>query len=524
MATNTPKNDNRPQRSGVLRRSPIQEEAGEPSSATSGPRRQGYRNAKGKQRAAENTLSDDTPATDFNVRDTNTQGPDERPSDQETAQQQLISDQERTIREQHHRIDEQNRQFAKQAAQLERLMARMEEMAQRPLTTVEQGQRHTRFDDDASPSPANPRFPRYSESSAPRNPLGNDFRPIREVSGFSSSSSSRPRLEKIPWLDQKLSNGKDYPAKTWKARITDNLLDYRDYFQSERAAKNYVLDQTEGLANRFLATRIQDSANTDTPQELVDEVARWLTDPAEKERANIEFQKTFMHQKQHFWDFYLEFTNLAATAEITDEERLRNDMRSKILPRLREQLGQKWAETTTFDAWVTAIQNEETNYQSEQTLFSTLPNGGSSRRTRNFTANPAKVQFEDRPPAKTQTLWHQSRNSPVPSSPSGQYPANRQQSSGPNIGNRNTPGPNTGNNPQRSSSQTPDRYTRNAPRNFTSGYQPPNHSETQINEVQVEQADQSADEDDQEEFWPADDQPQTDVTDRETTSRGKVHT
>lgn len=387
-----------------------------------------------------------------------------------------------------------------QAAQFEAMRQELEELKARPIPSVE---RAAHFNDELTPLP-------------------HTFRGTRENSSSSANSGFR-RIERIPYLAEKLSDGRIYRAKQWESRILDNLEDYGDFFISDRQKKNYVLDQTEGIARDYLAPKIADRSSDASPEDLVHDVVTFLSDPAEQQQGEIDFEALHMLPKETFWEFYLEFCRLASIAEITDQRRLRNAMRGKVLSRLRKPLNQKWAETSTFDEWVTAIQNEDTGYRAETTLYASFPIP--TPRSREPPAKPTRSSEPRRQydaPPQPRVQWADTRN-PAPSSGPSAF---RQQSYGPNTGTRaSTPGgtggnsgnrsPTGGSYSQRSSSAMPPRFENNTPRNFA-----PNR----VSEVEPDlNAEESRDDDPQGEYYDAVDQQPADQADLETTSRGNAN-
>jgi hypothetical protein len=96
-----------------------------------------------------------------------------------------------------------------------------------------------------------------------------------------------------------------------------------------------VLDQLEGLALDYAeGLYLQQSLHLSAEQ-IVTQVADFLTDPVERERTRDQFRVLRIQEGMPFKEFYREFCLLASLARKTNTEDLRDDLATKVTPYYR---------------------------------------------------------------------------------------------------------------------------------------------------------------------------------------------
>ncbi|KHJ33229.1 putative simnilar to protein from sclerotinia sclerotiorum [Erysiphe necator] len=65
-------------------------------------------------------------------------------------------------------------------------------------------------------------------------------------------SDNNIRRAVVPNLSSKLNDVKEVSPNLWKLKIIDKLEMYANNFLSDRHQKNYLIDQTEGIARKYL--------------------------------------------------------------------------------------------------------------------------------------------------------------------------------------------------------------------------------------------------------------------------------
>jgi hypothetical protein len=289
--------------------------------------------------------------------------------------------------------------------------------------------------------------------------------PERYETPFGSPAPARPRIERIPNLEEKLSDGTSYRVSHWEARVLNNLECYHGYFAGERSRKFYVLDQTEGTAREYLSPLVLDKYNTMSAEDVVQELVDFLSDPAEAQQAEVDFKKLEMGPRDNFWEFHLEFSRLASLAGIRTDKHLRDALREKLPSKIRTRLHLEWARTTTYREYLTAVQQESTGQAAEDEYFSPA-----SRRRQGV---PQNRQGNTYSAAKESRTTFQARTSSGPPEKS-QFSSPSPLRSGSNYPQRSAT-PSAGKPSFTSSSKTPECSMSREPRHFNQS----------INEVDV---------------------------------------
>lgn len=237
-------------------------------------------------------------------------------------------------------------QLAQMKDELDRLRLRTEQQhlprLSEPLPSIE---RHATFD-----------YALYNDEPAPQQTLP------RQASYTSAESTRSTKVEKIPNLTAKLSDGVSYRPLLWKRQLIQHLHWYSAFFFDDDHRKTYIVNQTEGRARDFLEPLFLDEDSTETPMDLIEAVVRFLQNPAEQQQAADAYQHLYMKPAMTFWEFYQQFRILATTAGIRDDNTLRTNLRDKILPRLRAAVVHEWKRCSNVNEYASVIQDEDADY------------------------------------------------------------------------------------------------------------------------------------------------------------------
>lgn len=231
-------------------------------------------------------------------------------------------------------------------------------------------------DDDGGPS-------RRRNDSTPYRP--NPPARFPSPSGISTMSYAT-RIEKIPNLHPKLSDGVEYSPKLWEVQVQNALRRYANYFMDEDHKKDWLLNQTEGMARTFLEPafiepEFNEEGNLVDALDLVDQLVSFLSNPHDKQTARSKYSALQMESRNSFWTFYHEFRTLARTAGINDKSVLKMDLQEKLPPRLRKQLFQEYRKSRSLEEYVEAIQAEDQGQHVERTYHATSESSASVRST-----------------------------------------------------------------------------------------------------------------------------------------------
>lgn len=179
-----------------------------------------------------------------------------------------------------------------------------------------------------------------------------------------SSMSTASRIEKIPNLHTKLSDGVEYSPKLWEAQVQNSLRRYAPYFIDEDHKKDWLLNQTEGMAHTFLepafvTIEYNEQGEPVDALDLVGQLVDFLTNPNDEQTAWDLYQELKMDPRTPFWTFYHRFRTLARKAGFGDQAALKRDLKDKIAPRLRKNLHQEFRKSRNLNEFVAAIQAED---------------------------------------------------------------------------------------------------------------------------------------------------------------------
>ena len=165
-------------------------------------------------------------------------------------------------------------------------------------------------------------------------------------------------------------------------QIQNALRRYNRFFLDDDHRKDYILQQTEGMARTFLEPLFLEPEPDQDPLELVEQVVSFLTNPSAAQIARNKYFALRMTSGAPFWTFYHEFRTEASTAGIRDENTLKMDLRDKILPRLRVKLFHEYRRSRTLSEWVAAIQEEDSGQTAERTVYGSPAISGNTRDNR----------------------------------------------------------------------------------------------------------------------------------------------
>ncbi|KAK6609697.1 hypothetical protein H4I95_02756 [Botrytis cinerea] len=172
------------------------------------------------------------------------------------------------------------------------------------------------------------------------------------------------RVEKIPHLTEKLSDGKALKPKLWKYLIECNLEQYAYAFTSERQRRIYIVANTEGIARDHLQPLLLDPSPEYDAQGLIEAAVQVTTDPAEQRVALDQYETLRQGANQPFWEFYQKFRQLANTAGIQDSSTLLNNLRNRINTRLAYTCVTEFASFRSVNDYAALLQIHDVNYRS----------------------------------------------------------------------------------------------------------------------------------------------------------------
>jgi hypothetical protein len=239
-----------------------------------------------------------------------------------------------------------------------------------------------------------------------RTPRREDLHRDSSLSGISTMSYAT-RIQKIPNLPTKLSDGIDYSPRLWEVQVRNALNRYANYFMDEDHKKDWLLNQTSGMAQTFLEPAfLEPEFNEDGDPidvlDLVEQLVSFLSNPHDKQTARSDYSALVMSPAASFWTFYHSFRTLARKAGISDKSVLKMDLQEKIPGRLRKKLYQEYRTSRTLEDYVEAIQAEDQGQFVERTYFASSESSVSKSSSR----RPIKTSM------KTETALHPSQAGP----------------------------------------------------------------------------------------------------------------
>ena len=288
----------------------------------------------------------------------------------------------------------------------------------------------------------------------------------RQSSTFSghSTMSIASRIEKIPNLHEKLSDGIEYSPKLWEVQIQNSLRRYQQYFIDDDHRKDWVLAQTDGMARTFLEPSFLEPQPDEDALDLVAQVVAFLTNPHESQTARNKYIALDMEEYDSFWPFYHEFRTLAKKSGMRDKEVLKLDLHDKIKSRLRKKLFHEYRKSRTLEEYVEAIQAEDQGQLAEMNVYNNKPLTSKTSSSNNKSSSSRNSNTSSNHRTERSSSHRDSRTLAQPSSSSS---------------------PHTRADTPRTSSSAP----ANTPRYFSSS-QPPNRFPPRINEVDIDDSEQ----------------------------------
>ncbi|KAM3079615.1 hypothetical protein ACMFMG_012248 [Clarireedia jacksonii] len=164
---------------------------------------------------------------------------------------------------------------------------------------------------------------------------------------------------KVPYLANKLSDGKKPTARLWRKLVADRISQYEHSFVNDSAKRSFVLDQLEGLALEYCeGLYIQDNIIS---EQMINKVANFLTDPAERQRAQDAYAYLVQLEGQPFEPFYQQFELLASIAGKINSKDKYQDLIRKLNDdyRTRSLMGRLGSED--YEADVRVLQHLDAN-------------------------------------------------------------------------------------------------------------------------------------------------------------------
>jgi hypothetical protein len=216
------------------------------------------------------------------------------------------------------------RQMREQIVNLERQLqsTQMQQSIEREATQAHLRPSQVQFDHTTANDP----------QAARSDPQQASRQPQRFSTAESIGSRSQSYLPKVTNMTNKLSDGQQFRASLWRAIITDRMEAYTETLSSQGLKRQYVLDQLEGTALDYAEGLYLQQSPRLSAESIVSQVADFLTDPAERERARDQFRVLRMQEGTPFREFYREFCLLASLARKTNAEDLRDDLATKVTP------------------------------------------------------------------------------------------------------------------------------------------------------------------------------------------------
>ncbi|QSZ30760.1 hypothetical protein DSL72_000318 [Monilinia vaccinii-corymbosi] len=272
-----------------------------------------------------------------------------------------------------------------------------------PVQSVKQTRRSTRS--RRSSRKHRPRRKGKSSSASRTRPGENPSSPSNLSSDSSDQESDIPSRRakaksaskhlKIANLTEKLSDGEQPTGPVWRAYVKERLEMYKHQFESELHKRAFVLDQTEGTAQRHMDRYYAQEPRL-TAMELVNLISKLFTNPAELEHAREQYSNWKMPRGAapgSFLAWYRQFRLLATEANIIDDQTLRRDLEDKInttLGRLVAGQADHCVTTEQFADKLTQLDEYEAKMvKRERKYKSTQPQGqASSNRTTRSTTSP----------------------------------------------------------------------------------------------------------------------------------------
>ncbi|ESZ89751.1 hypothetical protein SBOR_9864 [Sclerotinia borealis F-4128] len=199
-------------------------------------------------------------------------------------------------------------------------------------------------------------------SFTPTPDTGTNIRREKAHRATSALHSSFRQL-RVPDLATKLSDGQapGLRVQAWDKMVTHTLRDYHAHFLSDDHRRTWIYNQTEGRSRSTLEPLYLDDKYD--VYDLIQQVVSVMLDPSAVRTAKIKYNSLVMLPRERFFDFYSKFRDLAAQAEILDDERLRDDLFDKAAYRLTSTSGHEFARSTRVGEYAEVLGNLDVAYQ-----------------------------------------------------------------------------------------------------------------------------------------------------------------
>jgi hypothetical protein len=177
--------------------------------------------------------------------------------------------------------------------------------------------------------------------------------------------------------------------------MLERLEIYQHALPTESFRRQYVLEQTQGLALEYLEGQYLQQNPPLTAIQLVESVVTFLTDPAEAQRAADEYHVLRMGNLS-FTEFHRRLMRLANLANITDKHTLRQDLTFKVTEFYRRATGMGRMASTTLEGDVRVYQWLEANEAGIKTVNSArshTPAANMTRRTQGESHSTSRTEL-----------------------------------------------------------------------------------------------------------------------------------
>jgi hypothetical protein len=237
------------------------------------------------------------------------------------------------------------------------------------------------------PTPAPPAASQYRTPAT-------QVQPRAQTHDSSATLGAAPYRPKVTDLHNKLNDGASIRPSLWRTLMLERLEIYQHALPTESFRRQYVLEQTQGLALEYLEGQYLQQTPPLTAVQLVESVATFLTDPAEAQRAADEYYVLRMGNLS-FTEFHRQLMRLANLAGITDKRTLRQDLTFKVTEFYRRATGMGRMASTSLEGDVRVYQWLEANEAGIKTVNAARSNtpANTTRRTQGESHSTSRTEL-----------------------------------------------------------------------------------------------------------------------------------
>ena len=174
------------------------------------------------------------------------------------------------------------------------------------------------------------------------------YREARDGTRQSRESTPGPEgARKRKALDhpKRLGNGKDPSFDFWKAAMKHKLEKDRDDYPTAEDRASYIMSRCEGSAAQQLEPYLRKGTYEKDPEGLLELLKDLFHDPLRREKAEAEFYRLYMKKNQSFAEFYAQFVQLAADAEI-EPTALKRELSKRVTDDLKKATARESSDPT----------------------------------------------------------------------------------------------------------------------------------------------------------------------------------